>query len=814
MSVTQRWMAEAIRTLAVVAVAGGVLCAPARAALEPVVYTRQDGAYDLRTIFKTDEFGGLGSQVVGPRARDGRLSPDGHRIVYAIDGSLWTKSIRGGDVLSVLPRTTTCGASQPFWGADQNVIFFTRDCDDRTYADVWRVNIDGTALKRLIGWKHPQRLVDVSEDGRLILFESNAKPNGTIAPHSHYMASAIDGTGYREVTPPAGQPYAEGTQSARFSPDHSKIAFSGQIYLSGQDLFVANTAGTGVRRLTTTPTRDEYVLDWAPESEKLCVGVYDGNGGYLVMMDPNTGLEVSAPFAYGSYWYRPEACSFRQQSAYHSLHDHLAAEFQPILRFDRDEPWRPIDVDALLREKTAGGLSPHRICDPTQCLPTDGLASLASSATEMSYLDLNGFFNQHDNVDVYRSPDPACATAYTETGEPVPTRDCDTGTKSILYYRVSAPSPGGYKYLDYWWFYRYNHALDLDAAQDLNHEGDWEGVTIAPSKDVPSTFDFATFSQHGHWVSYLREALNCDNYGSGSCGTESSKGGKRVVVYPARGTHANYPQPCFSDPCAQGLSRVPERPGDGEAPWGRNYGDPTTTLRRFPTAAGWPSPGNFVDWPGRWGYRGLDGGAGPRSPALQEPHWSQPWSTQCATLSSGCAVASSRRTAVTLAERSALPRQRGRVAHAAAAEGRRDLAPKFCASWFASDVAAVACDPASLGKSVDTGRLAPDAAVTLALRGRRGRAASSRGIAQLLATPLRAGDVVDVRGRLTTRLVLFVRLASRGRTYEARFAAGQIKGGRRATISVRAGLRRPVVRLQQPGRAAVQPIELRALRIR
>jgi hypothetical protein len=102
------------------------------------------------------------------------------------------------------------------------------------------------------------------------------------------------------------------------------------------------------------------------------------------------------------------------------------------------------------------------------------------------------------------------------------------------------PSPAGYQYIDYWFFYRYNQGF-----QDIgNHAGDWESVTVAPATSG-QTFEFAEFSEHGNEESFLRDNLECDNNAAGSCGTESgsSYSGQHVMTFPAAGSHANYPQP-------------------------------------------------------------------------------------------------------------------------------------------------------------------------------------------------------------------------------------------------------------------------------
>lgn len=58
--------------------------------------------------------------------------------------------------------------------------------------------------------------------------------------------------------------------------------------------------------------------------------------------------------------------------------------------------------------------------------------------------------------------------------------------------------------------------------------GDWEGATVAPSKEG-NTFDYAAFSQHGTSYAYLRNVLRCEDAPAeslperGSCGPSSTR---------------------------------------------------------------------------------------------------------------------------------------------------------------------------------------------------------------------------------------------------------------------------------------------------
>lgn len=316
-------------------------------------------------------------------------------------------------------------------------------------------------------------------------------------------------------------------------------------------------------------------------------------------------------------------------------------------------------------------------------------------------------------------------------------------------------------------------------------QGDWEGLTVVPSKTDPSTFDFVLFRQHkGAPWSYLRENLNCDEGGPGSCGSEAgSHIGTRVWGIVANGTHATYGSPCTT-PCSHTNSAVPETDHDGSWSWGAN--DDPSTLLALPTAADrwvpWGAgPRNWVDWPGKWGATTGDEGIGglgegsPDGPAANghAADYFEPWtSSQCAD--SGCVMASTRR-------------------HA------RQIV-KDCRAWFGADVAAAACDHARLSRAVDHAGVAGRGDIHLG-RGHH-RAASAPGLAQLVGAPLRAGErlTVAAHGGLST---LLVRVRNHGRIFEATFSGSKMRDISRGAVTVEAGRRTPRVRLVARGRSVL-----------
>jgi hypothetical protein len=505
----------------------------------------------------------------------------------------------------------------------------------------------------------------------------------------------------------------------------------------------------------------------------------------------------------------------------------LAAHYKPNLYFDTSEKWRPLSVASLFAESDGSDPS-HR-----QCLPVDDPAFIVgvtvppimAPGTEddwafnhenvitaycpqrsdpsallrsgwnspNSYLDLNGYGSQDD--DDYRSPDPACTVGGLY--------ECNGGAAATLYHYVSQPlAETEYRYVGYWAFYRHNSFQEIG----LDHGGDWEGVAVAPSHEKPGTFDFASFSSHNGWFSYLRDTLECDDPPSGnSCGTETDKAFSHLKVYVANGSHANYPRRCAATtippnvcPQANGL---PEQGYDGSRSWGHNSyarGPHPSGLTAFPGLGA----GNWVEWQGRWGHDDA-----PTSPAQQATFFN-PWG-DCGFGEEDCprpgaSVAASLR-----------PRQLAR---------RPLRSPTSCQRWFGPLIVAVACDRTALRRSLRRGALGRSGNLSLRVRRRAGRAAaasrtihgaaSARPLAQALGQPLAAGDVLVIRGRASRGTELRVRF-TRGRSvYEARFSRLRLGRRGRATVRVRRtrGDRRPTLTLKTRGRDMVVPTSQKRVR--
>lgn len=454
-------------------------------------------------------------------------------------------------------------------------------------------------------------------------------------------------------------------------------------------------------------------------------------------------------------------------------HGAVATYFKPTLYFDTAESWRPLDLSEMFDERYSLGedeIPRHAVCPEgipegeytPECFgvidPSELMAE--NNNVEEARLDVE-LFGMNAAIEEYLTP--GCSTE-------VELWDC-VGSDSAIYWRMTPEEateaePDAYRYVQYWMFYRVNSWSDAIPVPPPRHEGDWEAVAIAPSRDRPGAFDFASFSQHGQWYSYLRENLYCTTSKTESCGPDNDKyAGVNLKVFPANGSHANYATKCseineFLD-CEQNGVGTPERGHDGAISWVHN-GGPEGLLELPASKESW------TFWKGEWGAEG-----GPRSPGYQGL-FTKSWGG-CADDDEGCPVP--------LIARSKAKASAARGAHQST-HPRMINGPyvKACERWFGADVAALLCEPKRLEVAVDGARLGVERGMSVDVirqpetRGSRAAARAERsesvlGLSQVVGMPLKPGDDLDLSARPVARrwqLLLRVEMHE-GRLLEARF---------------------------------------------
>ena len=166
-----------------------------------------------------------------------------------------------------LRRLTSSGSNaQARWAPSGQRIAFVVNSRRRA-DDIWVMNANGGRKVHLLGSRADDQEPAWAPGGSRLAF--------TRIPHGHaesrlWVYAFRTGTA-RRIPPP--DPTYTDLSNPVWSPDGQRIVFDASTDdLSIQDLFSVHPNGTGLKRLTFTPRRSEYALDWAPGGGRLLFG--------------------------------------------------------------------------------------------------------------------------------------------------------------------------------------------------------------------------------------------------------------------------------------------------------------------------------------------------------------------------------------------------------------------------------------------------------------------------------------------------------------------------------------------------------------
>ena len=149
------------------------------------------------------------------------------------------------------------------------------------------------------------------------------------------------------------------------------------------------------------------------------------------------------------------------------------------------------------------------------------------------------------------------------------------GASAPVYYQFqSTPNT-----VTFWFFYSYNR--DPDSAGQVNHEGDWERITLLlDANNYPTK---VVYSSHNNQACLLPWA---------SAPKYSKNGGTHPVVYSAKGSHAS--RPYASDVWATDFVLAADSTADKGVAW-QTWDRPRSVTGEawYGYQGGWGEPGNF-----------------------------------------------------------------------------------------------------------------------------------------------------------------------------------------------------------------------------
>ncbi len=126
-----------------------------------------------------------------------------------------------------------------------------------------------TCVLALTGMERPADAAFPGENGRIVFAGSrvfDVSPEGHTTEALEIITVSPDGTGTMQLT------HASGSADPEFSPDGTKIAFSGTQHVLEDrysDIYVMARSGKGKKALTNTDDRNEWGPAWSPDGTKI-----------------------------------------------------------------------------------------------------------------------------------------------------------------------------------------------------------------------------------------------------------------------------------------------------------------------------------------------------------------------------------------------------------------------------------------------------------------------------------------------------------------------------------------------------------------
>lgn len=172
------------------------------------------------------------------------------------------------------------------------------------------------------------------------------------------------------------------------------------------------------RNLFSTQVEYSTVLGGSSTEYATDIAVDSSGAAYIVGRTFSDNFPTAQPIE-GSPQFPAEAFISRLTS---DTDEVLARRFQPILRFDEGERWRPLDVERMLSEET------HYICEK-KCSALTSFSKLAEYPSEKAYIDI-GAPGDPGAAPHYSDPDHYYSPLCPPNGQVV---DCESGQRSAIY---------------------------------------------------------------------------------------------------------------------------------------------------------------------------------------------------------------------------------------------------------------------------------------------------------------------------------------------------------------------------------------------
>jgi Tol biopolymer transport system component len=227
-------------------------------------------------------------------------SPDGRTIAFELDtaAGVTVDVMRpdGTDIRTLTPRSACCSGDPSFTpnGKTDRVLALRPESNDEA---VWRMNLDGSDQRRIVGMPTGATDPNVSPDGRTLTFRSS---DGLPGENGALFRSAIDGSGVAQLTP-----FDFVSIKHDWAPNGHRVVYSDGADTGdpGVSTNIATIApdGTNLRHLTTYQGGDvsAFAGSYSPDGNSIVLRLEDHGSSALYTMRPD-GSHLKLVIALGT----------------------------------------------------------------------------------------------------------------------------------------------------------------------------------------------------------------------------------------------------------------------------------------------------------------------------------------------------------------------------------------------------------------------------------------------------------------------------------------------------------------------------------
>jgi Tol biopolymer transport system component len=230
----------------------------------------------------SDEPGQLSVTLTEGTNMAAAASPDGETLALAIQGSLWSVGIAGGEARRLTGDDFE--ATWPSWSPDGERIAFQNYSPDGFY-HVWSVAADGSDARQHTSGPFDHREPAWSPDGGRIAFSSDRAANGSYDVWTVELATEA----YERLTRDDANEH-----SPAWSPDGTRVA-----YASGRAVFAADVGGQGApAELASVSAGAVQAPSWRPDGQ----GVVYQDGTRQIVLGGRAVTQDEDVFPFPASW--------------------------------------------------------------------------------------------------------------------------------------------------------------------------------------------------------------------------------------------------------------------------------------------------------------------------------------------------------------------------------------------------------------------------------------------------------------------------------------------------------------------------------